>query len=352
MNEDILFSRHQSLGIITLNRQGALNALTLPMVKAMQQQLIEWQKDSGIAAVVLQAKPGKAFCAGGDVRWLYEAGLENDPKQMEFFEHEYRLNHYIHHFSKPYISLMDGITMGGGVGVSLHGSFPVASEQFVFAMPETGIGFFPDIGASYLLARCSGGLGMYLGLTGQRLSANDAVFAGLVKYQIRSEMMPEVIPRLAALDLFEHAHERINACFQSMAQETTSDMSFEHKALIDDCFTRTGVNEILEALKQYDNPFADNLYQKLQKKAPLSLKVTFEQIQRARTLSLGECLKMDYVLVRHFMEDHDFYEGVRALLIEKDKTPHWDPADLDNISEAQVIKYFEGNANALDFTNP
>ena len=169
MTDDIVFERKQQIGLITLKRPQALNALTLPMIKALQQQLLQWEGDKSIHAVVIQADVGKAFCAGGDVRWLYESGLAKNPEQMQFFWHEYRLNHTIHQFKKPYIALMNGITMGGGVGISLHGSHPVATENFVFAMPETGIGFFPDIGASYLLARCPGQTGIYLGLTGNNL---------------------------------------------------------------------------------------------------------------------------------------------------------------------------------------
>lgn len=169
MTEEVLFSQEGQLGFITLNRPKALNALTLTMIMALQKQLSIWKEDYSIKAVVVQAVPGNAFCAGGDIRWLYNAGRSKDSEQMQFFWHEYRLNHFIHHFGKPYISLLDGITMGGGVGISLHGSHPVASERFVFAMPETGIGFFPDIGASYLLNRCPGFLGVYLGLTGNKL---------------------------------------------------------------------------------------------------------------------------------------------------------------------------------------
>ncbi|QDP73023.1 enoyl-CoA hydratase/isomerase family protein [Legionella israelensis] len=341
MTEDVLFSQKGPLGLITLNRPASLNALSLSMIKLMQEQLQHWQQEPDIKAVVLQAKPGKAFCAGGDVRWLYEAGMANHPEQMRFFEHEYRLNHFIHHFPKPYISLMDGITMGGGVGISLHGAHPVASENFVFAMPETGIGFFPDIGASYLLARCPNNLGVYLGLTGHRLNAKQALGAGLVKFVINSRQMPLLVDTLAQCDLSMNAHQQVSDCLKSFASQENKTLNKEEWSLINTCFSKATVELILSALEEAGTKEAERVYQDLLQKAPLSLKVTLEQIHRAKDLTLAECLKMDYVLVHHFMRDHDFYEGIRALLIDKDKSPKWQPAELSQTSNAKVAEYFE-----------
>lgn len=351
MTEGVEFSQKGALGLISLNRPDALNALTLPMIKAMQEQLYHWQQDPQIGAVVLQAKPGKAFCAGGDVRWLYEVGKANNPEQMRFFEHEYRLNHFIHHFPKPYVCLMDGITMGGGVGISLHGSYPVASENFVFAMPETSIGFFPDIGASYLLVRCPDSLGIYLGLTGHRLNAEQALQAELVKYVVDSGQMPLLVDALTQMDLSVSAHERVNDCLRSFARDTKNASNQGYTSLIKKCFSLTSVESILSALQGAGEKQAEEIAQDLLQKAPLSLKVTLEQIRRAKDLTLTDCLKMDYTLVHHFMQDHDFYEGIRALLMDKDKSPKWQPAELSAVSEAMVAEYFERTTPELLIDN-
>lgn len=342
MTTDIVFETRNHIGVITLSRQQALNALNLPMIKALQLQLSQWQTDATIHAVILQAAPGKAFCAGGDVRWLYETGLAHNPVQMEFFWHEYRLNHYINQFSKPFIVLMDGITMGGGVGISLHGSFPVASERFVFAMPETSIGLFPDIGASYLLSRTPGQLGFYLALTGNRLGANDAYAASLVKQVIASERLAEILPALETMDLSRNAPSQVDVYLKSLANP------LDRRALLVDefghinqYFSAGSVKEILGGLEKSNDPWAQTTFNTLQQKSPLSLEVTFAQLQKVKSQSLAFCLKMDYCLVSHFMADKDFYEGVRAILIDKDKNPKWQPESLTMITAADVANYFE-----------
>ncbi|KTD25465.1 enoyl-CoA hydratase/carnithine racemase [Legionella lansingensis] len=341
MHEHIVFAREGSIGLIILNRPQALNALTLEMIQALQQQLSVWEKDADVHAVLVQAEGEKAFCAGGDVRWLYQTGLSQDPQQMQFFWHEYRLNHYIHCFSKPYISLMDGMTMGGGVGISLHGSHPIATERFIFAMPETGIGFFPDIGASYLLSRCPGFTGIYLGLTGNRLQAQDAYALGLVKSVVLSSQIPELINDLLKTDLSSHAHERVSACLKKFAKPLESATIKHQQEAIDECFAYNTVEEIFAALKAKGDEWATTTLNNLSLKAPLSLKVTLAQIQKAKSLSMAECVMMDYGLVGHFMHGHDFYEGIRALLVDKDKFPRWQPDRLEDVTDAMVAHYFE-----------
>jgi len=336
MTADIVFDKQGHIGLMTLSRPQALNALTLDMVKVLQLQLSQWQDDDSVHAVVLQAAPGKAFCAGGDVRWLYETGKAGDPEQMQFFWHEYRLNHFIHQFKKPYISLMDGITMGGGVGISLHGSHPVASERFMFAMPETGLGLFPDIGASYLLARCPGRIGVYLGLTGNRLNAQDALLAGLVRHTVQSARFPDILNGLQQLDLRDHAHQQVDGLLQSLSWRETAPLAVQVEQ-INRYFSADSMAGIMKALADSDA----SLHASLLQKSPLSLCVTLAQIERAGSLSMADCVKMDYCLVKHFMQDHDFYEGVRALLIDKDKNPHWKPGRLEEVTPARIATYFE-----------
>lgn len=348
MTEELLFSQEGQLGFITLNRPKALNALTLSMIMALQKQLSIWKEDNSIKAVVVQAVPGNAFCAGGDIRWLYNSGRSKESEQMQFFWHEYRLNHFIHHFGKPYISLLDGITMGGGVGISMHGSHPVASERFVFAMPETGIGFFPDIGASYLLNRCPGFLGVYLGLTGNKLGPHDAKKAGLVKQVVFTEQMKSMIDALKNEDLSEDAFSRVDHCISSFTSDGLSTEASQIKPLIDVCFSKPTVELIRESLQSTEGVWALGVDNALLQKSPLSLKITLAQLQKAKGLSLAECLKMDFDLAGHFMQGSDFYEGVRSLLINKDKNPQWKPSSLDLVTDTMVVNYFERSSSGLE----
>lgn len=349
MTDEVLFNQEGSFGVITLNRPKALNALTLNMILTLQRQLSLWKEDDSIHAVIVQAVPGNAFCAGGDIRSLYLSGQVNDAEQMQFFWHEYRLNHFIHHFGKPYISLIDGMVMGGGVGISMHGSHPIASERFVFAMPETGIGFFPDIGASYLLARCPGHLGIYLGLTGNRLGPQDAVKTGLVKKIVSSEQMPALYDALMNQDLSTDAFEQVNQCLQRFSFVSSTEEISQIKPLINVCFAHPTIELIRGSLQSANTVWAEAVDNTLAQKSPLSLKVTLAQLQKAKGLSLAQCLQMDYDMVSHFMHDHDFYEGVRALLIDKDKKPQWHPARMDLVSEQIVQKYFERTHPGLEW---
>lgn len=348
--DDILISEQGHLGIFTLNRPNALHALTSAMIIAIQNQLNIWKIEPNIHAIIIQATPSPAFCAGGDIRWLYENGKHDFAKVRHFFWHEYRLNRYIHNLGKPWIALMDGITMGGGAGISLHGSHPVASEKFAFAMPETGIGFFPDIGASHLLSKCTDSIGIYLGLTGNRIAAQDALSNKLIKYFIHSEKFPAIVQHLQEQDLSKDAFAKVDACLESYAlslinQSEVSELNPD----ISHCFSKNSVEAIIEALKETASRWANKQMIILHQKSPVSLKVTLKQLQQAKHMSLDDCLKMDFFLVNHFMDHHDFYEGVRALLVDKDKQPVWEPASLSMVTEDMVDGYFEPICQELDF---
>jgi len=296
------------LGIIRLNRPQALNALNLSMIRTITHQLIEWEGDPRIYAVVIAAVPGRAFCAGGDVRSV--ANLANLEEKMQFFSEEYRLNQLIYDFKKPYIALMDGITMGGGVGISLHGSYPLATEKFVFAMPETRIGFYPDIGASYILSRCPDHWGMYLGLTGTRMNADQAMQLGLIYGKIASSSQEEILQCLGQISDKSNIDEVLEPFLATIP---------ENLEPVDACFAMSTIEEIVAIYPMPD-------------KSPLSLKITFEQLKKAPNLSLAECLHMDYQLTRYFMQNPNFNEGIRALLIDKDNLPKWQPASLEEVS--------------------
>lgn len=341
MTDDVIFSQEKHIGLITLNRPQALNALTFQMILALQEQLQAWRQDNTVHAVVIRAVEGKAFCAGGDIRSLYDTGRSDRTLQMQFFWHEYRLNHFIHNFNKPYIALMDGVTMGGGVGISLHGSHTVATERFLFAMPETGIGFFPDIGASHLLSRCPGAFGEYLGLTGNRLSAVDSHALGLVRQLISSDKLDEVLEYLINTDLSTDAHARVHTCLKNFAMPKAVAPIMAIEAAVNQCFDQVTVEAILAGLQEKDDNWSKETLQNLSQKAPLSLKVTLAQIHKAKRMSLADCLNMDYCLVSHFVQHPDFYEGVRALIIDKDKSPQWQPKTLVEVTGEMINSYFE-----------
>lgn len=351
MTDDVIFTQERQLGVVTLNRPPSLNALSLPMILAMQEQLSAWESDDTIKAVVIKSASDKAFCAGGDVRWLYEMGKKEDPRQMDFFWHEYRLNHFIHHFKKPYVALMDGMTMGGGVGISLHGSHPIASENFTFAMPETSIGFFPDIGASYLLAQCLGDYGVYLGLTGSLITAADAYALGLVRSIVPSNQFESLFNELVDTKYGDNPFDRVSTCINNYAQNETAAPIMQCQTNIQEVFHQASMEAILSSLQATNTAWHADTFKILQQKSPLSLKITLEQLRRAKTLNVTECIQMDYCLVQHFMRDHDFYEGVRALLIDKDKSPQWQPQTLESITSYRILQYFECLSEELQFIN-
>lgn len=338
---DIEFSQENSLGIITLSRAKALNALSLSMLSAMYSKLKDWENDNSIKAVLVRSSSEKAFCAGGDVRSLYEQGIERKGSQLDFFKTEYRLNHYIYSYPKPYISFMNGVTMGGGVGISIHGSHPVATENFLFAMPETAIGFVPDIGSSFLLARMPHKFGMYLGLTGERVKVFDAKALKLVNYTVPAKNIDDLLTSLISADLSINAHQSVSEIIgrynRELGEPVIADLHQDVEAL----FNYQTLEEVVDYLHRRDSSFTNHALKLLANKSPLSLRVTFAQLQKVVGLSLAKCLEMDYCLVANFMYSHDFYEGVRALLVDKDKSPKWEYKNIQDINESVIASYFD-----------
>jgi enoyl-CoA hydratase len=320
---DIVVERRDGIARVVLNRPDALNALTLDMCLVLDAWLSEWQRDPSVDAVQVRGQGSRAFCAGGDIRRLYEERRGDYPRQ--FYRAEYRLNARLHHFSKPYIAFLDGIVMGGGVGVSVHGSHRIATEHTQFAMPETGIGLFPDVGGSYFLSRCPGALGMYLGLTGARLAAADALYCGIAQYVAPAQSW-------AAL--------RGTASISRIAQPAASSQLARHRALIDRCFDKDSVEEILMALEAEQDRFATEAHVALDAKSPTSLKITHRQIRLGCDLDFDNCMRMEWRMVNRVIAGHDFYEGTRAAIIDKDRKPRWQPARLDEVTEAEVARYF------------
>ena len=330
---DVFFCRERVIGRITLNRPKALNALTEEMCAAMLEHLRRWAADPGVRSVVLDAVPGRAFCAGGDIRAIYEAGKKADGSVMNFFTTEYRMNAAIRRFPKPYIALIDGFAFGGGCGVSVHGSYRVASENAVFAMPETAIGLFPDIGATYFLNRLPGAIGMYLALTGVRIGIADAVYCGLATHHVPASELAAVGARLMqgeAIDAILAQTSRPSAGVPPLS---------EHRAAIDRAFLAASVEEVLARLEN-EGDWGRETASLLRARSPTSLKVTFRQMQEGARLDFESCQRMEFRIMARMMEEHDFYEGVRAALIDKDQAPRWQPAELGEVTASRVAQFF------------
>jgi enoyl-CoA hydratase len=345
MTDEILLERRGALGLATLNRPKALNALTLPMIRALDPQLAAWASDPEVAAVVIRGAGERAFCAGGDVKACWDDGRamkrgEGDGRlTQEFFREEYRLNRRIHVFPKPYVALLDGITMGGGVGLSIHGSHRVATERTLFAMPETGIGLFPDVGGSWFLPRCPGQVGTYLALTGARLHAADALHAGIATHHVPSGDLDALVESLASADL-SAGREAVDAILARHASDAGPASLAEHRAAIDRCFYFDAIEEIFAALENEGTDWAKATLKVLSQMSPTSLKVALRQIRRGAALDFDDAMKMEYRLSQACMRGHDFYEGIRAVLVDKDRSPKWSPATVGEVSEDLVESHF------------
>jgi enoyl-CoA hydratase len=341
-DEDILFGREGGLATVLLNRPKALNAFTLDMYRRFDPMLRAWAEDPGVHAVLIRGAGERAFCAGGDVRAIYEAGrrISGDRSLTSvFFREEYELIRRIHRYSKPYITIIDGITMGGGAGVSVNGAYRVATERTMLAMPETGIGLFPDVGATRFLNLCPGQIGRYLGLTGARAGAADALYCGFATHFVSRERLPDLVTALAGSD-------NIDQTLAGFTGDPGPAPLRARRDAIDRCFAPDTVEAILDALQREaagggpDAEWAADTHAGLLTKSPTSLKITLRQLITGRGLAIEEALALEYRLTQHVMAGHDFYEGVRAVLVDKDQQPRWDPPTLAAVDDAMVQSYF------------
>lgn len=337
-----LSGKNGLVGRLILNRPQALNALNKNMCQAILNALEKWEKDPKIKRVLIKGAGDKAFCAGGDIRQVYEAmqvSQTNPDKGLKqgssFFTVEYAMNKALYHFKKPYFSLLNGITMGGGVGVSIHGRYRIATEKLRLAMPETLIGFYPDVGAGYHLVRCPSKFGWYLALSGNTIGAAEALHFGLCTH---------FVPSLKILDL-ENA--LMDAEDESVLQDFTknefpvfAENDGADEKSIEAIFTAHDLEEVLEKLEKNETLFAKNTLEVLRLRSPLSLKVTWAHLKHCEKLSFDELIKENYAMTLQFLKGHDFLEGVRAQIIDKDKRPKWQPATLSDVTEAEVAAYF------------
>ncbi|MEM1038570.1 MAG: enoyl-CoA hydratase/isomerase family protein [Pseudomonadota bacterium] len=342
-DDDIRFEQKGRAGVVTLNRPEALNAVTDGMLSALSAQLDLWEHDAAVERVIIKAVPGRAFSAGGDIRHLYDCGVAGD-FDFAFFAREYALNVRIARFAKPYIAMVDGIAMGGGVGVSFHGSHRIGGDRMAFAMPEVGIGFFPDIGGSYLLSRLPGRLGLYLAVTGERVRRDDAFWSGLITHSVASSDFQELEERLVLSPSLEAALEGLGT-----EPDLGADYDSPLKAImpwIDQAFETADVEIILERLQEMDGEGGDKgawaakTRTTLLEKSPTSLKIAARQIETGANLSIEDCMRMEYRILKRILPGPDFYEGIRAAIIDKDGKPVWNPDAIDAVSDAVIDRYF------------
>jgi len=333
---DVLVWQEGSLGRIRLNRPKALNSLTLDMVRAIARTLAGFEQDPSIATVLVDGAGERGLCAGGDIRAIHDSGKRDGVLAKIFFREEYAMNAQIAAYTKPYVAFMDGITMGGGVGISAHGKHRIVTERTRNAMPETGIGFFPDVGGTWLLARAPGEIGTYLGLTGIGIGGADTIHAGMADLLIPSAALPDAAAALTSLA----PGADVNATLAAFAEPAAPPLA-AHRALIDATMKFDTVPEILAALKQDGSEFALATLKTLGEKSPTSLVLTLRLLRLGRASdSLQTCLDREFTAVHGILAGVDFYEGVRAAVIDKDRNPKWQPASLDEVTEAMLAPYF------------
>ncbi|TNC14014.1 enoyl-CoA hydratase/isomerase family protein [Methylobacterium terricola] len=338
----VLCERRGAAGLVTLNRPKALNALNLEMVRALRRALDDWAADPAVTRVVVQGAGERAFCAGGDIRRIHEEGRAGLYEQAEtFFREEYELNALIQRYPKPYIALIDGIVMGGGVGVSLHGSHRVVAERTTFAMPETGIGFFPDVGATYALPRLPGFAGTYLALTGERMGQGDVLAFGLATHAAPVSRFPAIRDALAEGGPVDAAIG---------AGEAAPGPLHAERAVIEACFSADSVPEVLARLDADGSDFATKTAATIRTRSPTSLVLALAQMRRGAALSFPEAMRLEYRILCRILRGHDFYEGVRSVLIDRDGKPDWQPATLEAVKPEAIEAHFAPMAGEPSFT--
>ncbi len=336
---EIIIEKKGSWGLITLNRPEVINALSLSMMEALESILKDWAIDATIKAVIIKGNGPRGFCAGGDLRGVYKAQIQKNTALLEhLFRTEYTSTVRLHEFPKPYIAFMHGYCMGGGLGASVHGSHSVISPGAKIAMPEVAIGYFPDVGASWFLNKCPGKVGYYLGLTGNHIQAEDALYAGIGTHYIAQEQHATLIENLIKIPGPETMLiENILTTFQHNPPQSFLE---QHQREIDDYFSGNNLKEIMNRLQNSSTHFASDTLNTLKSRSPTSLYITFELLKRAENLSFRQRMDIEFCLSQNFIRNHDFQEGIRAAVIDKDRKPKWQPCNFDKIDEKIIASYF------------
>ncbi len=347
MTEHIKTEIQGTTGIILLDRPTALNSLTLEMVRAMTSALLAWRNDARIQAVLVKASSERAYCAGGDIRFFHHKGCASATGGAalieDFFSEEYALNHLIHTYPKPYIALMDGVVMGGGMGIAqagLQARVRIVTERTKMAMPETGIGLFPDVGGGWFLSRAPGQIGAYLGVTGEMIGAADAIYADLADLFVPGAELGTLQQAITVANDGRAAAQTFAARFAAQAAPSPSRLA-QHRAAIDRHFAFDTVQAIRDSLATDDSEFAQATLATMNKRSPLMMCVTLMQIRRAAKMGIADCLRMERTMVRRCFENGEVIEGVRALAIDKDHSPKWNPTTLAEVTPAMVERFFD-----------
>lgn len=343
--EDILFEVGNGIGWIKLNRPKKLNSISDEMVEGLYKQLLEWKEDNNIAIIILEGEGKKAFSAGGDVRTLYDLKGNNLQEYvMNSFSREYSMDMTIHLYPKPILVYMNGYVMGGGAGIAVGGSHRIVTDNTKWAMPETKIGLFPDVGASYFLNKMPGHIGLYLALTAKSINAADALYTGIGDYYIDSSswdsLRQDISKESWVIDLAEEKLDKLINKYKKIPPMRSSIAELQQK--IDRHFGFDTVEEIVSSLQDaadQGDEWADNIVKIISSKSPTSLKVTLRQLIEGKKKSMKECFKMELEMSINFMECYDFFEGVRAVLVDKDKNPKWKPSTLEEVKEEDVVRF-------------
>jgi enoyl-CoA hydratase len=338
---DVIARTEGALGRLTLNRPQALHALNESMCRTMDAQLAAWAEEPGIGAVMIDHAGPRGFCAGGDIRMLAESGAGDGAAARAFFAAEYALNTRIKTYPKPYVAIIDGITMGGGVGLSVHGTYRIATERTVFAMPETGIGLFPDVGGGWFLPRLPGQIGVWLALSGARLRAADCLYAGLATHYAPSDLIDALKAQIAGMAAAHDPDAALRSGLSALCEDPGAAPLAAHRAQIDRLFAFDTVEEIFAALKADGGAWARDELESLKTKSPQTMKVALRQIREGgRLKSFAENMRMEYRIACRVVRRHDFLEGVRAVIVEKDNKPAWSPATLEGVTDAMLDEIF------------
>jgi enoyl-CoA hydratase len=340
--DEVLTRVDSGVGLITLNRPKAINSLNHPMVNALSAVLTRWENDDAVRAVVLSGAGERGLCAGGDVVAVYHSAREDGVEARKFWRDEYLLNGQIARFAKPFVSLMDGIVMGGGVGVSAHASARVVTETSKVAMPEVGIGFIPDIGGAYLLSRAPGELGLYAGLTGATFSGADAIAMGFADHYVPHSKLDALRAAIVA--------DGVESAVAGYAVEPPPSDLVAQRDWIDKCFAGDAVEDIVTALRRHDTGPANEAAELIASRSPIAVSVALEAVRRAAKLeTLEDVLIQDYRVSSASVRSHDLVEGIRAQIIHKDRNPKWSPASLAAVTRADVEAYFAPVDDDLSF---
>ena len=332
-SSETMLSKLNNIGCITLNRPKQLNALNLNMVKEMQKKLNDCERDEKVKAIIVKGAGETAFCAGGDVKTIREYCLQGKRDlAMEFFKEEYKLNYQIANCKKPYIAMINGITMGGGVGVSVHGRYRIATEKTVFAMPETAIGFFADVGGSYFLSRLRDKIGIYLVLTGNRLKGKDVKRTGIATHYMDSKVLT-----VFEQELYENNSQSVEDLIKKYDEKVSDD--FDSSKILAN-FNETKLEKIISNLEKDSSDWSKQQLKLINKMSPTSLKVAVRQLELGLTKNLKECFEMEYQLGLRFVVGNDFLEGVRAVLIDRGDKPKWKPASISEVDDQTVNWFF------------